>query len=1081
MYEPFFGMDRRPFSATPDPACFFSSSELQAVLDELMICVERGQGIGILTAPAGLGKTLLCQQLAASIRERGESVAQFECVCLSNSNFPTRRSLLQAILFEMGDEYSRRDEPELRIDLRSRLLSLRPEREALVLIVDEAHLFGDELLEELRTLTDIADSGTPLVRIILSGQHELEERLTDRSFDALNQRISNHVFIESLTISESVEYIRHRLAWAGCDIESAFTEEAVGIITRASGGVPRCLNQLSDHSLLLAFASDQKPVTERTVREALEDLKQLPLHWNDVSACADAVGFRDDDEPSFADDQELPVHEDTETTLTDDAIEPPGIAEFCDASISASTSSESQVVATGLSEGEEAGIVESVQADEEKSLTDGPEAASMLSDGIEFDFSRSGDSVLVQGEADGQSNSDRSADSDGNPESSVFNFSCENPETQGDDSEATGIDETLLQVTSPQSQETLFESAELPGQVDVSDAASDDGAGEGEFGISFQLSSNGFELEGFDDVESQVAQSTEGTESADESGVIEFSFEDSATEEPDDVETVVGSFDVPVVEETDKGQFGSNQAVVLDSEAETPADDFSESEGSGHAVSVAEITVAVLGQDSVLPEHKSDLVATGPANADSCELSESFELESHRTEAKRHSQDEPAVSEAEAADQSRLPAAELVLDSAEQGEPEVADESGSGETHYEEALVRDPYAALQEPDGAGIVWDVIRTSASSAAETEQPDQDVENCEAVDESTEIAGSIGCEDAVSESVQAAEDEESVCGSSRESQDEFDKTTDEAINSQEELTLDESETENSSSESCPTDTIIQPEAVESGGMLSSDKLESGEFLDDNSADDVTENQSDECGLIIDTDFDADVAADEIDSFTDAESQDEEKSCETAETGAAPELHSFQEDDREAEEQRLEQVAEDAESEPQQHDIVEPVEAQIPQPDRLVDSILPLLNELDQDLDSVASTGVNDGRAVLDIEAELIQTIEHDSDEVEDQIGATMLDICLDTQSALHESAAVQRDPDSDKIERSEADDESTYLTEPFDIVQPDPQPREQPGSYDLPRASDRPLPPESSPHSEQAEKPFGRLFSDLRRRSS
>ncbi|MFT5095957.1 MAG: type II secretory pathway predicted ATPase ExeA, partial [Porticoccaceae bacterium] len=190
MYEPFFGMERRPFSATPDPGCFYSSSELQTVLDELTVCVERGQGIGILTASAGIGKTLLCQRLAADLRARDESGSQFECVYLSNSNFPTRRSLLQAILFEMGDEYSRRDEPELRIDLRSRLLSLRPQREALVLIVDEAHLFADELLEELRTLSDLADEGSSLVRIVLSGQHDLEERLTDRSFDALNQRIS---------------------------------------------------------------------------------------------------------------------------------------------------------------------------------------------------------------------------------------------------------------------------------------------------------------------------------------------------------------------------------------------------------------------------------------------------------------------------------------------------------------------------------------------------------------------------------------------------------------------------------------------------------------------------------------------------------------------------------------------------------------------------------------------------------------------------------------------------------------------------------------------------------------------------
>lgn len=290
MYEPFFGIQRRPFSATPDSGCFFACESAQAALDELIVCVERGQGIGLLVAPAGMGKTLLCQRLVAEVS------GQFEPVYLGSSTFPTRRSLLQAILFEMGDEYSRKDESELRLDLRSRLMSLRPEKEALVLIVDEAHLFGDELLEEIRTLSDVAHDGSSLVRIILSGQPELEERLTSRTFDALNQRISNQVYLESLTLTESRNYLDHRLEWAGATLDSVFKSESVDVISRASDGVARCLNQLADHCLLLAFASDEQPVERKTVLDALEDLKQLPLHWNDVSTGESVVGWQDDEE-----------------------------------------------------------------------------------------------------------------------------------------------------------------------------------------------------------------------------------------------------------------------------------------------------------------------------------------------------------------------------------------------------------------------------------------------------------------------------------------------------------------------------------------------------------------------------------------------------------------------------------------------------------------------------------------------------------------------------------------------------------------------------------------------------------------
>lgn len=277
MYEQFFQLNRRPFAATPDPACFFSTESVAANLDQLRVCVEHGQGIGILTAPAGTGKTLLCQRLVKDLGER------YRSIFLGNSNFPTSRSLLQAILYELGVEPSRNDEQELRHELRSALGEIRQDYEALVLIVDEAHLFEEAVLEEIRTLVDLAEEGHSLVRVILSGQLELEERMTDRRFDAINQRTSAHVCIEELSIAESVGYVRHRIEWAGGNPEDVISEEGALIVARASCGVPRCLNQLADHSLLLAFAADESPVSESTVREALEDLKQLPLHWNDVN------------------------------------------------------------------------------------------------------------------------------------------------------------------------------------------------------------------------------------------------------------------------------------------------------------------------------------------------------------------------------------------------------------------------------------------------------------------------------------------------------------------------------------------------------------------------------------------------------------------------------------------------------------------------------------------------------------------------------------------------------------------------------------------------------------------------------
>ncbi len=277
MYESAYHLSHRPFAATPDAACFFACETNSEVFHELVVCLERGQGIGILTGAAGVGKTLLCRRVLKEVADG------FQTVFIGNSNFATRRAFLQAITYELGDDYSHKEDQELRLDLRRHLQQLRPERQALALVIDEAHLFPDDILEEIRVLADLSDDDSPLVRVILSGQLNLEERLTERAFDALNQRIATHVTLEPLSHAEAMNYVEHRLQWAGAEPAALMTTQAIRNIARASGGVPRCIHQLADHSLMLAHSRDECPVQANTIVEALQHLKRLPLQWNDLN------------------------------------------------------------------------------------------------------------------------------------------------------------------------------------------------------------------------------------------------------------------------------------------------------------------------------------------------------------------------------------------------------------------------------------------------------------------------------------------------------------------------------------------------------------------------------------------------------------------------------------------------------------------------------------------------------------------------------------------------------------------------------------------------------------------------------
>ncbi|WP_013628974.1 ExeA family protein [Rubinisphaera brasiliensis] len=274
MYQKFFNLTQRPFSATPDPHVVYNSPSMRVSLNALEQTLRQGEGIGLLTAAAGTGKTLLCKVL-------GERLANDPLpVLLLNSSYATRSALLQAILFELDRPYSRMSEQELRLELVHCGRKLAESNTGVALIVDEAHLLGEHILEELRALTNFVYEARPVFRVVLSGQMPLEDTLASRSLEALNQRLKCHVTLETLTRQESLEYLITRVECAGGNLLRIFSEPSLELIIHAADGLPRCLNQLADHACLLATVEGSEHVEPRHVREALDDLQKLPLHWN---------------------------------------------------------------------------------------------------------------------------------------------------------------------------------------------------------------------------------------------------------------------------------------------------------------------------------------------------------------------------------------------------------------------------------------------------------------------------------------------------------------------------------------------------------------------------------------------------------------------------------------------------------------------------------------------------------------------------------------------------------------------------------------------------------------------------------
>lgn len=275
MYESFYGLRKRPFAAAPDADVMVETPAVTDVIARVDRCVRHGRGVAVMTGAAGLGKTQLCHHFLRRFDN------DYRVALLPNASFPARRGFLQAILAELDQPFQKLGETELRLELTSVAKSTLAVSKGVVLILDEAHRYSDKILDEVRIVANLIENGEPLIRVILSGHVEIEDRLAEPSLSGLNERVGELVSLTKLTADESRLYLRDRTSYAAGSLEALFDDASVALLVRACGGVPRCLNQLADHALLLGYVAERRPVDESLVREALDDLKRLPLQWHD--------------------------------------------------------------------------------------------------------------------------------------------------------------------------------------------------------------------------------------------------------------------------------------------------------------------------------------------------------------------------------------------------------------------------------------------------------------------------------------------------------------------------------------------------------------------------------------------------------------------------------------------------------------------------------------------------------------------------------------------------------------------------------------------------------------------------------
>ncbi|MEX2027856.1 MAG: AAA family ATPase, partial [Pirellulaceae bacterium] len=276
MYESHFELSERPFAAAPLVAGYVPTANIEHARQALARCAQRAEGIGLVIGSAGTGKSLLCRMLAEHFSQR-----QFQVALLTSARLPSRRALLQNILFELELPYRGMDDEELRLSLIDHLTP-RGGSQGLVLIVDEAHTLPLKLLEEVRLISNFIQGGEMRVRLVLAGSPAMEERLANPKLESLSQRIAARCYLAPLNREETSDYVRAQLRRVGGQAETIAPESVLRAIHQASDGIPRLINQVCDHALILAALDGQKVLTPRRIEQAWADLQQLPAPWHET-------------------------------------------------------------------------------------------------------------------------------------------------------------------------------------------------------------------------------------------------------------------------------------------------------------------------------------------------------------------------------------------------------------------------------------------------------------------------------------------------------------------------------------------------------------------------------------------------------------------------------------------------------------------------------------------------------------------------------------------------------------------------------------------------------------------------------
>jgi type II secretory pathway predicted ATPase ExeA len=254
-YVGHFGLTASPFSKEVADADLWLPTSKAALVEELGEALRNRASV-VLTGEPGVGKTCVLRALRHRLPAQG-----FRLTYCHNATLG-RRDFYRQLCLALGLKPSA-TAAAVFYSVTTHVEQLGAEKLHPVFLLDEAHLLHQDVLDHLHILLNYQWDSRALLSLILVGLPELESRLVRRHNRSLYSRLHTRLRIEPLTPEDTAEYLRVRLARAGCDRE-LFASDALAMLHEAASGALRDVDRLATAALREA-ARRKKKLVERDV------------------------------------------------------------------------------------------------------------------------------------------------------------------------------------------------------------------------------------------------------------------------------------------------------------------------------------------------------------------------------------------------------------------------------------------------------------------------------------------------------------------------------------------------------------------------------------------------------------------------------------------------------------------------------------------------------------------------------------------------------------------------------------------------------------------------------------------------